>query len=129
VYAIEMDAEDHQLISYNAERFGIRNLIPVLGTAPEVWGELPDPDAIFVGGTGRAVGGIVEAAYERLRSRGRIVVNVTSLENVTRVHLVLQSKAGDAQVLLINLARGNHQFERLRFESLNPTFLISAVKG
>ena len=129
VYAIEMDPEDHQLITRNAERFNVTNLTPVLGIAPEAWRELPDPDAVFVGGTGRDVGGIVEAAYDRLRPRGRIVANVTSLENVARVHLALQSKAGDAEVLLIQLARGNHQLERLRFESLNPTFLISAVKG
>ena len=25
---------------------------------------------------------------------------------------------------MINLARGNYQLERIRFESLNPTFLV-----
>lgn len=29
---------------------------------------------------------------------------------------------------LIQLARATHQFEQLRFESLNPTFLIRGVK-
>ncbi len=33
-YAIEMDADDHRLISDNAQRFGVRNLVPVLGQAP-----------------------------------------------------------------------------------------------
>ena len=44
-YAIEMDPEDHQLIIANAERFGVANLVAVLGRAPEAWEDLPDPDA------------------------------------------------------------------------------------
>jgi precorrin-6Y C5,15-methyltransferase (decarboxylating) len=35
VYAIEMDSEDIQLIRSNAERFRTKNLVPVLGRAPE----------------------------------------------------------------------------------------------
>ncbi len=129
VYAVEMDLEDHQLISANAERFGVANLTAVLGQAPEAWSELPDPDAVFVGGTGRMVRSIVEAAFGRLRPGGRIVVNVTSLENVTAVHDLLRQLAGDAGAWMINVARGVQQLDRLRFESLNPTFLIAAVKG
>ena len=55
VYAIEMDAEDHGLIQQNAERFGVANVNAVLGRAPEVCDELPDPDAVFVAGGGREV--------------------------------------------------------------------------
>jgi precorrin-6Y C5,15-methyltransferase (decarboxylating) len=129
VYAIEMDAEDHQLISANAERFGITNLNAVLGRAPEAWKDLPDPDVIFVGGTGRMVRSIVELALGRLRPGGRIVVNVGSLENVTAVYTLLQERTGDADVWMMNLARGTLQMEQLRFESMNPTFLLRALKG
>ena len=37
------------------ERFGVRNLTPILGKAPEAWAGLAAPDAVFVGGTGRQV--------------------------------------------------------------------------
>lgn len=127
-YAIEMDLEDHQLISANAERFAVTNLVPVLGQAPEAWEKLPDPDAIFVGGTGRMVSRIVELAFARLRPQGRIVANVGSIENVATIREVLQRGAGDANVWMVNVARGTYQLERLRFESLNPTFLIGARK-
>lgn len=128
VYAIEMDPEDVQLISANAERFGVTNLLPVPGRAPEVWTDLPDPDAIFVGGSGRSIARISDLAYDRLRSGGRIVVNVGSIENLAAVREVLQAKAGDVSVWMINIARGTYQLERLRFSSLNPTFLLGAVK-
>jgi precorrin-6Y C5,15-methyltransferase (decarboxylating) len=129
VYAIEMDAEDHHLIAENARHFGVSNLTPVLGQAPEAWADLPDADAIFVGGTGRMVQRIVEGAFHRLRPRGRIVATVASVQNLGDVYGALESLAGEAQVFMINIARATQQFDRLRFESLNPTFLISATRG
>ena len=71
---------------------------------------------------------IVELAFERLRPGGRLVANVGSIDNLSAVREVLQAKAGDAQVLMVNLARGNDQLERLNFEALHPTFLVSAIK-
>jgi len=128
VYAIEMDPEDYSLIASNAERFAVRNLTPILGKAPEAWAGLTAPDAVFVGGTGRQVRRIAELAFEQLRPGGRLVANVGSIENLAAVREVLLAKSGDPNVLMINLARGNDQLEWLHFESLHPTFLISAVK-
>ena len=129
VYAIEMDAEDFQLISANAERFAVRNLTPVLGQAPDAWSQLPDPDAIFIDGTGRHVRRIVEQAYGRLRSGGRIVINMVSIENLTEVQQLTRQLAGEANVWMISIARGRQQLETLRFESAHPTFLVSVTKS
>ena len=128
VYAIEMDAEDHQLISENAQRFGVTNLTAILGQAPSAWEGLPAPDAIFVGGSGRTVPNIVDAAFAELKKGGRIVATVSSIENVASVSQVLRQRAGDCNVWMISIARGTQQLERLTFESLNPTFLIGAAK-
>jgi precorrin-6Y C5,15-methyltransferase (decarboxylating) len=124
VYAIEMDPEDHVLISANAERFQVDNLKPILGQAPDAWADLPDPDAIFVGGTGRQVEPIVERALERLRPGGRLVANVASLENVVAVRALLEDRVGDANVWMVQVSRGNYQLERLALEALNPSFLV-----
>lgn len=128
-FAIEMDPDDHDLIRQNAERFGVQNLTAVLGTAPEAWQGLPAPDAIFVGGTGRQVNRIVEQAFKCLKPGGRIVANVISLENVTSVRATLQGQGADPNVWMVNLARGTQQLESLRFEAVNPSFLISAIRG
>ena len=92
-YAIEMDPDDHALIIANAERFAVRNLVPVLGRAPDAWAALPAPDAIFIGGSGREIGSVVELAYERLRPGGRIVANVATINTLAGVHEVLQRLA------------------------------------
>ena len=129
VFAIEMDPEDYQLIIYNAEQFRVTNLTPILGRAPDAWISLPKPDAVFIGGSGREISAISAAAFAELRPGGRIVVNVGSIENLGAVRSTLAKLAGDAQVWMIQVSRGNDQMERLRFESMNPTFLLRAVKG
>ncbi len=128
VFAIEMDAEDHQLIVANAERFGVRNLTAILGQAPDAWQDLPAPDAVFVGGSGRQVRHIVELAYGRLKPGGRVVATVSTIDNLAAVREALEQQAGEAQVWMINVARGNYQMERMVFESLNPIFLLGATK-
>jgi precorrin-6Y C5,15-methyltransferase (decarboxylating) len=129
VYAIEMDPDDHQLIRTNAERFGVKNLVAVLGRAPDAWSGLPDPDCVFVGGSGREIARLVELAFGRLRSGGRLIASVGSIENLAGVHEVLSRYVGDVGVWMINIARGVHQLERVRFEALSPTFLLAVVKS
>jgi precorrin-6B C5,15-methyltransferase / cobalt-precorrin-6B C5,C15-methyltransferase len=127
VFAIEVDPEDHELIVANAKRFDVSNLVAVLGRAPEAWADLPDPDAIFIGGTGRESARLAEAALGRLRAGGRLVATMGSIDNVSQMHRILQQVTPDVKVWMVNLARGNYQLERIRFESLNPTFLMSMV--
>ncbi len=128
VYAIEMDPEDHQLIVENARRFAVTNLVPVLGRAPEAWEGLPVPDAVFVGGSGRGICRLVDAAYQRLRAGGRLVATMGSIDNLAETHRVLHGHTVPVKVWMLHFARGNYQLERIRFESLNPTFMVSVVK-
>ena len=128
IYAIEMDQEDYQLIVENAKRFDVDNLKPILGRAPEAWFGLPEPDAVFVGGSGQEVGRLVDASFQRLKSGGRLVVTMRSIENVAGIHDLLRRQDTNVHVWMINLARGNYQLGRIRFESMNPTFLMTAVK-
>ena len=128
VYAIEMDPDDQQLIVENARRFGVANLRPVLGRAPEAWGKLPDPDAIYVGGSGRDVAMLVEQAWGRLAPGGRLVTACNSIENLAAVHALLRARSGAAAYWMVNIARGVEQLDRIRFEAINPVFLIAATK-
>lgn len=128
VFAIELDSEDHELTIANARRFGVHNIEPILGRAPAAWEDLPDPDAIFIGGTGRETCRLVEASLGRLRSGGRLVATMGSIENVSEIHRILLTVTPEVNVWMINLARGNHQLDRIRFTSLSPTFMLSIVK-
>ncbi len=129
VYAIEQDAADYHLILANAETFGVRNLKAVHGTAPGVFAGLPAPDAIFIGGAGKEAASLVEAAWKALRAGGNLVIHVASLENLNAAVTMLRRLADRVEVLLVNIARGMEQLETLRFEAINPTFLLHVQKG
>ena len=129
VYAIELDAEDYGLMLENAKHFGVENLVGVLGQAPKAWEKLPDPHAIFVGGTGRAVTSIVQASWPRLQTGGTLVVNVMSIENVSDLQQYFVHDMGlEPQLWMIQISRGTYQLEKHRFETANPSFLVKVTK-
>jgi precorrin-6Y C5,15-methyltransferase (decarboxylating) len=104
-------------------------VVPVLGEAPAAWKSLPDPEAIFVGGTGRAVTDIVTHAWPRLRSGGSLVANMMSMDYVVALQQLLSNKMRvEAMLWMVQISRGNYQLDKLRLESANPTFLLKAVK-
>ena len=128
VYAIEMDPEDHQLIEANAKRFHIENVVPTLGKAPEAWANLPDPDCVFVAGSGREVMRVAESAYTRLRPGGRLVISMVSADNLTELRQAMRAHTDNVQVWMLNIARGTDQLERLTFDALRPSFLVAVTK-
>jgi len=128
VFAIEHDSADYHLIVANAETYGIRNVQAVFGSAPAVFQDLPAPDAIFIGGNGGEVSRLLEAAFATLRSGGRLVVNVGTLEMLALTYETLKRLSPNVSVLLVNLSRSVEQLESMRFEAVNPTFLLRATK-
>jgi precorrin-6Y C5,15-methyltransferase (decarboxylating) len=129
VYAIEMDPEDYGLMLENAKHFGVENLVGVLGEAPKAWEQLPDPHAIFVGGTGRAVASLVQACWSRLQPGGTLVVNMMSIENVSELQQYLMQQLGlEPELWMIQISKGTYQLEKHRFETSNPSFLMKVTK-
>jgi precorrin-6B C5,15-methyltransferase / cobalt-precorrin-6B C5,C15-methyltransferase len=129
VYAVEPEAGDLALIQANAEAFGVPNVRPVAGRAPEVLATLPDPDAVFVGGTGRQVDAVLSAAFARLSAGGRLAVNVATIDGLATAHRTLKALAGEVQIWNVAIARGIEQMDRVRFEAVNPTFLLAVSKA
>lgn len=129
VYAIEQDVEDAELIRENAARFHVGNVTPVVGRAPDVWADLPDPDAVFLEGSGREIAKLSELAFARMRPGGSLVANIVSVEGILEMKSALAAQASDWKVWTINVARGWEQLERLRFDALRPAFLVAAGKA
>lgn len=128
VYAVEPELADIALIEANAEAFGVPNVRPVAGRAPEALESLPAPDAVFVGGTGRQVAPVLSTVYQRLLSGGRMAVNVATIDGLATALQTLKDLAGDVQVWNVSVARGIDQMDRVRFEAVNPSFLLTVTK-
>jgi len=128
VYAVEPEPADVALIQANAEAFGVPNVRTIPGRAPEALAGLPEPDAIFVGGTGRQVIQVLSVAYDRLASGGRLAVNVATVDGLATALETLKKLAGTVQVWNVAVSRGIEQMDRVRFEAINPTFLLAVTK-
>jgi precorrin-6Y C5,15-methyltransferase (decarboxylating) len=105
----------------NLQRFSAPNVRLVEGVAPEVMQDWPDPHAVFIGGSGQKLGEIIEAVQRRLHPGGRLVINLATLENLQIVRTVLP----EAGLIQIQVNRAVPILEMLRFEALNPIFMIT----
>jgi precorrin-6Y C5,15-methyltransferase (decarboxylating) len=56
------------------------------------------------------------------------VVNVATLETLSGTYATLKALTGSVQAMLVSIARGTEQLETLRFEAVNPTFLLWVSK-
>jgi precorrin-6B C5,15-methyltransferase / cobalt-precorrin-6B C5,C15-methyltransferase len=128
VYAVEPEPADIALIQANADEFGVPNVKAVLGRAPEILEGLPEPDAVFVGGTGRQLDLVLGVAYSRLCQGGSMAINVATIEGLAAAYHKLKSLGGEVRVWNVTIARGIEQMDRLRFESIAPTFLLVITK-
>lgn len=118
VWAIEKNKEDCDVIRKNVEKFGTKDVAVVHGLAPAALADLPEPDAVFVGGSGGEMAEIVRLCQERLKTGGRLVINVATLENLVNL--------GD--VTLVQVSRSRPILDLTRFEAQNPVFVISWEK-
>lgn len=129
VFAIEPDADDAALIRQNADTFGVANIDVIQDRAPAVFGRLPIPDAVFLGGLGRDTVGILTAAFARLKPGGNLAVNMAGIDSVVAGAKTLREAGGAVNILMVNVARGVHQLDAVRFQAVNPSFLVAAKKG
>jgi precorrin-6Y C5,15-methyltransferase (decarboxylating) len=128
VYAIEVDPEGVEICRENLRAHAIDNVRVIAGRAPEVLADLEAPDAVFVGGSKGSMDEIVEAALERLRPGGRLVVNAITLENSGEVYTALRKRGIVPQVTLLQISRAEPLARYLRFEALNPIQIFAAEK-
>ncbi|GBD14313.1 Cobalamin biosynthesis bifunctional protein CbiET [bacterium HR25] len=129
VYAVERDAEALAALRRNLQSFPRANLRLVEGEAPAALAGLPAPDAVFVGGSGGRLPGILAAAAEALRPGGRIVVNLASLDNLELARHQLAELGFRYQVVMVSVARSRELSGLTAFEALNPVFVLSAWRG
>ncbi len=100
--AIEAHPERAARIRRNAGTFGVPGLVLVEGEAPAALKNLPQPDAIFIGGGG-SEDGVLDAAIGALKPGGRMVANAVTLE-MEVVLIAAQARLG-GNLLRIDVSR------------------------
>ena len=102
--AVERDPARADRIQRNAARLGVPDLTVVRRSAPAALAELPDPDAVFVGGG--ASTDTLDACWTALRPGARLVAHAVTVET--------------EQVLLAAYRRWGGTMTRLSVEVLVP---------
>lgn len=128
VFAVERDAESAGNCRANARAHGMDHVLVVEGEAPGALEGLDAPDAVFVGGSGGALGAIVARALERLRPGGRIAVAAVTLETLEEARRALAAAGAEPEVTLVSASRGAPLAGRLRLDPLTPVFLVAASR-
>jgi precorrin-6Y C5,15-methyltransferase (decarboxylating) len=124
VYAIDREPEALVHIKENVGRFRLGNVHAVAGEAPDILAGLPDPDRIFIGGSGGRLPDILESACRRLQAGGRLVLNCITLETFTSAWGWLNERNLRPEATSVQLAHAEPLGNLHSFEADRPLFVI-----
>lgn len=128
VTAIEMNDAGIDIIKQNINKFNLHNINLIKGIAPQ---DIPNQkyDAIFVGGSGAQLDGIVKFASTHLNVNGTIVLNFILFENAMQVEKLLTA-AGfkEIEMVEVGILRWHQLGKGHFFKPNNPTIIVNAKK-
>ncbi|WP_344392984.1 precorrin-6y C5,15-methyltransferase (decarboxylating) subunit CbiE [Streptomyces vastus] len=126
VTAVEKSGDGVERVRANAAAHGV-DVTVVRGVAPAVLSELPDPDAVFIGGGGRELPAIVADCARR--ARRAVVVAMAALDRVPAAReALLAAGFGCDGVLLQSSRLAPLPGDVTRLAATNPVFLLWGVR-
>ncbi len=100
--AVEIREDRAARIARNAAALGVPDLAIRIGRAPDIFSQLPEPDAIFIGGGG---GEVIDAAFAILPSGRVLVVNGVTLE--TQSFVAERHARHGGRLVMIDIAQAD----------------------
>jgi precorrin-6Y C5,15-methyltransferase (decarboxylating) len=128
IFAMERNAQSLAFLKENLRRFNARNVTAVEGEAPSCLENLPDPDRVFIGGSGGNLWEILSAVDARLPAEGRVVLNAMTLDTLTAANEFFDNAGYQVEVTTINIARTQPLTNYKKFEAYDPVSVVTAVK-
>jgi precorrin-6Y C5,15-methyltransferase (decarboxylating) len=128
IFAMERNPQSLEFLKENLRRFNARNVTVVEGEAPSCLESLPDPERVFIGGSGGNLWEILSAVDARLPAEGRVVLNAMTLDTLTAANEFFDNAGYQVEVTTINIARTQPQTNYKKFEAYDPVSIVVAVK-
>ena len=128
IYAVDFDPKAIDLTKKNLEKFGISNVTTILGNAKEKISELPQADAIFIGGTGGDTKEILELCYDKIKSGGRIVLGIILIETLFSVLELIKKLNLSVDITQITISKSRKTTTGTMMLARNPVTIISVTK-
>jgi precorrin-6B C5,15-methyltransferase / cobalt-precorrin-6B C5,C15-methyltransferase len=123
--AVERDPESCARVRDNAARHGVCVRV-VEGEAPDALRDLPDPDAVFVGGSGGGFEEIVKLCA--VRARRALVITLITLERVVPAEKILEDCSLEVETTFMQASRVKGIGELHRLDAMTPVFVVSGRK-
>lgn len=129
VFALDENAQAIELTKSNVAKFGVQNTVQMIhGKAPQALSDLPPVDAFIVGGS-HALREVIQVAHQKLKPKGRIVVNAILLETaVTALDEINRLNFKEVDVTQVFVAKGKAVSSGTMMLSRNPITITSATK-
>jgi cobalt-precorrin-6B (C15)-methyltransferase len=127
--AIERDEEVANLIQRNCDRFGVKNIKIIEGSAPECLKDVtPLPDRVCIEG-GKSVKDILKEVWQHLKPSGRVVATAASLENLYKIsESFSELQARNIEVVQSAINRLETRGTSQTFAAVDPIFVLSGEK-
>lgn len=128
VWAIEKNAGDAENARANAARLRQTNYTLSEGKAPAGLDAWPDPDAVFIGGSGGELAELIKLILGRLKPGGRLVMNFVTLENLATATATLSAGTAGWDVVQLQASRSQPILDMHRMAAQNPVWVVTAWK-
>jgi cobalt-precorrin-6B (C15)-methyltransferase len=129
VFAIDEDTKAVELTKANVARFAVQGTVQIIqGKAPEALLNLPEADAIMLGGS-KSLRAVLQFAHQKLKKNGRIVVNGILLEtSYAALDEIRKLGFKEVDVVTVFAAKGKAVSSGTMMLARNPITIISATK-
>ena len=128
VFAIERDPEQRRCVQTNVVAYDVGSVRLIEGEAPDVLQDLPDPQAIFIGGSGGKLTSILNECWVRCASGVSIVANVVVLDHLNEFLDWCRRVQVTPDILHVQLSRGKPLIGSFRLEPLTPVYVLAVQK-
>ena len=130
IYAMDGVAEACELVRLNAKRFQVPNITVIPQKAPVALEGIPDPDVVFIGGSGGNLTPILKESSQRLKPGGRLIITAVLVETL---YETLQFASGlegfQVESCGLQVTRIQPVAKRHMFRSLNSVYVVVCRKG
>ncbi len=126
IYTVEKKNEGQNNIRNNISRFGLYNINLVAGEAPRQLSGLPDPDRVFIGGSGGRLAELVDHAADRLLVGGLMVASAVLEKTAEQAPELMAKKGLEVAVRTVSITR--NPGAGLAEKKLNPITIITGKK-
>lgn len=126
IYAIEKTAIGCKIIENNCQKFNVNNIKIISNSAEKIIEQLPNPDRVFIGGSGGKLEILLEKIKTKINPQGKVVIALATLENLNEALNWCKENNWHYQILNVQISKSISIAKNTRFLPLNPVNILIA---